>query len=116
MPCNLKEYSYKDHLIDCRPKLESLLKALGKQIQVVLVPYWGFPAESVNYHPPQIDTTTMSVNPSSLQCPFFLEFLNTSEISSDPNESPSVKLEFESTSFDHPVYIVFSSGMYVCLT
>ncbi len=102
--------------MDCRPKLEPLLKTFGKQMEVVLVPYWGFPSESsanCSPPPPKIDT---SVN-HSLHCfSSFNTFLNTSGVSMDPDETtPSVKLEFEPTSFDHPVYIVFTSGMYICL-
>ncbi len=81
-------------------------------MEAVLVPYWGYPAESGNCHrPPQIDT---SVNHSSHRCSSFNEFLNTSGMSVDPDENPSLKsFQFESTSFDHPVYIVFSSGRYL---
>ncbi len=102
--------------MDCRPKLEPLFKTFRKKMQVVLVPYWSFPSESsakCSPSPQKIDT---NVNHSSQYFSYFYTFLNTSGLSMDPDETtPSVKLEFEPTSFDHPVYIAFSSGMYICL-
>ncbi len=99
--------------MDCRPKLEPLLKSFGKKLEVVLVPYWGFPSESsANFSrpPPKIVT---SVNHSSYSISSFSTFLNTSGLPTDRGEAtPSVKMEFEPTLFDHPVYISFSSGMF----
>ncbi len=114
LPCRLKEYYYKGRRIDCRPKLEPLLKTLGKQTQVVLVPYWDYPAESVNCRrSPQIDTSVNSI--SSHRYSSFNEFLNTSGMSVNPDENPSFfkAFKFESTLFDHPAYIVFTSGTYL---
>lgn len=90
-------YWYNGKFIDCLPKLREIVTRLPRLRLTVIVPYAGLDA-------PAVDATASMANAADLESP--------SALSLQQLLAPYVPqpLVFEQLPFDHPLYILYSSG------
>jgi len=88
----IESYQYNGKHIDCNTKIEEIAKRIPEIQNVVLIPEFNdFCSNSSNEN---------KFDEKKDKFLYFNELLNTS----------STKISFEQTPFDHPVYIMYSSG------
>lgn len=88
----IEEYQYNGKLINCREKIDQIAKYIPEIEQVIWIPFFQ-------------DLQNKSYNQNKNELNWDNSFYFNQLL-----EHTSKEIEFEQTSFDHPVYIMYSSG------
>jgi acetoacetyl-CoA synthetase len=88
----IEEYQYNGKLINCKEKIEEIVHLIPQIEYVVWIPF---------FQDLRIELSNQNINEFNQDKPFYFNQLI---------KNTSIEIEFEQTSFDHPVYTMYSSG------